>query len=229
MKILIADDDQDIRNLLKILLAGECDQVVEAVNGQEAVAFCNEEVSLVILDVMMPIMDGFQACVEIRKKSKVPILFLTAKGQEYDKIIGFSAGGDDYLVKPFSPSELQSRVKAMLRRYLEYGGTDLLVQDPVIRIGELMINEETCQVTVNLDSKALTSTEYKILLLLCKTKGKVFSAQNIYESIWEEPYFHSANNTVMVHMRKLREKIEADPQNPRFVKTVWGMGYKVDD
>ena len=227
-RIMVADDDADIRKLLIILLHNAGREVIEAQNGDEAIALC-EDADLILLDVMMPVKDGFTACSEIRRKTKAPILFLTAKGQEYDKIIGFSAGGDDYLVKPFIPSELLARVNAQLRRYLEYGaGQTGGNENPLIRIGGLCINEDTCKVTVDGEHKPLTATEYRILLLMCKTRGKVFSAQNIYESIWDEPYFHTANNTVMVHIRKLREKIEADPQNPAYIRTVWGMGYKVE-
>lgn len=228
-KLLIVDDDKDIRNLLRIVLQNANYEVLEAVNGDEAVALCGES-DLILLDVMMPGKDGFTVCREIREKTRAPILFLTAKGQEYDKIIGFSAGGDDYIVKPFVPSELLARVSAQLRRYLDYGGRNSAQSPNVnrIRINELLIDEDSCKVTVNGNEINLTATEYRILLLLCKTKGKVFSVQNIYESIWEEPYFHTANNTVMVHIRKLREKIETDPQKPKYIKTVWGMGYKVE-
>ena len=226
--ILVADDDADIRRLLKILLNNAGHEVIEAENGEQAIACC-EAADLILLDVMMPIKDGFAACPEIRQKTKAPILFLTAKGQEYDKIVGFSAGGDDYIVKPFVPSELLARVNAQLRRYFEYGENPSgSTKQAVLQIGGLCINQDTCKVTVDGEEKALTATEYKILLLLCRTKGKVFSAQNIYESVWEEPYFHTASNTVMVHIRKLREKIEPDPQKPAYIKTVWGMGYKVE-
>ena len=228
-RVLIADDDKDIRDLLRILLQNVGYEVLEATNGDEAIALCGEA-DLILLDVMMPLKDGFAACGEMRKVTRTPILFLTAKGQEYDKIIGFSAGADDYLVKPFVPSELLARVNAQLRRYLDYGGGNS-AQKPEndhIRIGGLVIDELSCKVAVDGTEKNLTATEYRVLLLLCKTKGKVFSAQNIYESIWAEPYFTTSNNTVMVHIRKLREKIEADPHNPKYIKTVWGMGYKVE-
>jgi len=228
-RVLIADDDKDIRDLLRILLQNVGYEVLEATNGNEAIALCHEA-DLILLDVMMPLKYGFAACGEMRKITKNPILFLTAKGQEYDKIIGFSAGADDYLVKPFVPSELLARVNAQLRRYLDYGGGSSAKkpENAHIRIGGLVIDELSCKVTVDGSEKNLTATEYRVLLLLCKTKGKVFSAQNIYESIWEEPYFATSNNTVMVHIRKLREKIEADPHNPKYIKTVWGMGYKVE-
>lgn len=227
-RILVVDDDADIRKLLQILLTNAGHEVIQAQNGEGAIALCSDA-DLVLLDVMMPVMDGFTACPEIRQKTKAPILFLTAKGQEYDKILGFDAGGDDYLVKPFVPSELLARVNAQLRRYLEYGGGQAEpANNALLRIGGLCLNRDTCKVTVDGDEKSLTATEYRILLLLCETNGKVFSARNIYESVWGEPYFHTANNTVMVHIRKLREKIETDPQNPAYIKTVWGMGYKVE-
>lgn len=227
-KILIADDDADIRHLVKILMNNDGHEVIEATNGDEAIALC-ADAELILLDVMMPVKDGFAACPEIRQRTKAPIIFLTAKGQEYDKIIGFSAGADDYIVKPFVPSELTLRVNANLRRFLEYGGGDCgAKQESVIRIGDLCLNEDTCKVTVSGKDCNLTATEYRILLLMCRHKGKVFSAQNIYESIWNEPYFHTANNTVMVHIRKLREKLEEVPQHPVYIKTVWGMGYKID-
>ena len=225
-KILVADDDKNIRDLLKILLVGENYEVIEAENGAQAINLVNEDVHLAILDVVMPQVDGFKACKEIRKKSTLPIIFLSAKGHEYDKLIGFSAGGDDYLVKPVVLSELVVRVKAMLRRYIEFGSG--LPKQRIFRAGDLILNDETCAVTVSAQEKTLTSLEYKILLLMMKTKGKVFSAENIYESVWNEPYLNSSSNAVVAHIFRLREKIEPDPQNPQYIKTVWGRGYKID-
>ena len=228
-RILIADDDEDIRRLLTVLLTEGGYQVIQAADGIRAVELFDEQTDLVVLDMMMPGMTGLEACEAIRKRSTVPILFLTAKGQEYDKIFGFSAGADDYLVKPFHASELLARIKAMLRRYREYGGRKSgETPQPAITMGGLSIDTEACRVTVNGEEKALTATEYRVLLLLCETPGKVFSAENIFESVWGERYYDSSNNTIMVHIRKLREKIEADPGNPRYLKTVWGMGYKAD-
>lgn len=227
-KILIVDDDKDIRDMLKVILSTGHYDIVEAKDGSEAVELC-EDVQLIVLDVMMPKLDGINACIKIREKSKAPIMFLTAKGQDYDKMAGLSAGGDDYLVKPFTPLEFQARVNALLRRWNEYGSNlKPNLSNPPIYIGELVIHVDSCKVEKVDTEIKLTAVEYKILHLLAKTKGKVFSAQNIYESVWEEPYFYSANNTVMVHIRKLREKIESDPQNPKYIKTVWGMGYKID-
>ena len=227
-KILVADDDLDIRKLLKVFLSNEGYDVDTVDNGEDAVTNCENGYDLIILDVTMPQKDGFQACEEIRTKTAIPILFLTAKGMEYDKIMGFSSGGDDYLVKPFIPSELVLRVKALLRRYLEYSPNIPAAKNSIIQVGDICIDEDFCKVTVCGEEKELTPTEFAIISLLCKTKGKVFSAQNIYESIWNEPYFYSANNTIMVHIRKLREKIEENPQTPKYIKTVWGMGYKID-
>ena len=230
-KILVVDDDKDIRDLLGILLTNAGYESQEAENADEALEVLRREqeaFSLIVLDVMMPRKDGFQACTELRTFCKLPVLFLTAKGQEYDKIRGFAAGGDDYLVKPFVPSELLARVGAMLRRYLQYGAGEPARESRTISIGELHIDEDACKVTVDGEERALTATEYEILLLLCKTKGKVFSARNIYESVWNEPYYEAINNTIMVHIRNLRGKIEKNPQKPEYLKTVWGMGYKVE-
>lgn len=228
-KILVADDDNDIRDLLRILLTSNNYEVLEAKDGDEAVALCLNA-QLIILDIMMPKKDGLQACKEIRGITRVPILFLSAKGQIYDKMAGLSIGADDYLVKPFTPLELLARINAMLRRWQEYGTVQQKghALEPVC-VGSLTLFEDSCKVVVNGRTINLTGIEFKILQLLCKTKGKVFSAQNIYESIWNEQYFYTANNTIMVHIRKLREKIEHDPQKPEIIKTVWGMGYKVDE
>ncbi|OON90891.1 MAG: DNA-binding response regulator [Epulopiscium sp. Nele67-Bin001] len=219
--ILVVDDDKDIRELLMILLQAEGYHVVEADNGQEALKRIDDATCLVILDIMMPKMNGIQTCIEIRKNNFIPILFLTAKGQEADKIIGFSAGADDYLVKPFSPSELMARVKALLRRHLVY-------QNKVneITIRKLVINLGSKSVTIDGMNINVTPRELDILVLLASNQGKVFSAQNIYESVWKEPYFSISNNTIMVHIRNLRDKIDDNAKD--YIKTVWGMGYKIE-
>ncbi|OOB79318.1 MAG: DNA-binding response regulator [Epulopiscium sp. Nuni2H_MBin001] len=219
--ILVVDDDKDIRELLMILLQAEGYHVVEADNGQEALKRIDDATCLVILDIMMPKMNGIQTCIEIRKNNFIPILFLTAKGQEADKIIGFSAGADDYLVKPFSPSELMARVKALLRRHLVY-------QNKVneITIRKLVINLDSKSVTIDGMNINVTPREFDILVLLASNQGKVFSAQNIYESVWKEPYFSISNNTIMVHIRNLRDKIDDNAKD--YIKTVWGMGYKIE-
>ena len=234
-EILIVDDDVEIRKLLKLLLNNANYNTTEAGSGEEALALLRGErvekkFSLVLLDVSMPGMNGYETGTEIRKFSNIPVLYLTARGQEYDKIMGFASGGDDYLVKPFTPSELLARVGALLRRYLQYG-TDENSSVPgkrVISIGELVIDEDACKVSVAGRERKLTAKEYEILLLLCRTQGKVFSADNIYDSIWGEYGGESVANVVMVHIRKIREKIERNPQQPEYLKTVWGMGYKID-
>ncbi len=229
-KVLIIEDDEDIREGIRILLESEQYTVTEAENGKKGLQLLEEDTSLVILDVMMPGMTGLRTCEEIRKVSNVPVLFLTAKSQESDKLIGLMAGGDDYLTKPFSYAELLGRVKALIRRYRVYMGSRIEETDDNeyleragIRISRL-INE----VYIEGRETELSNIEYKILLLMMQHSGKIFSAQNLYESIWEEPYFYSCNSTVMVHIRKLRTKIEKDPKNPRYIKTLWGKGYRFE-
>lgn len=227
-KILFADDDPEIREVLRLLLAGEGYQVIEAANGSQALELLDDTVDLVILDVMMPGMGGYAVCAEIRKRSAVPVLFLTAKGQDSDKTMGFSAGGDDYLIKPFSYSELINRVKAMLRRYYVYGAKKDEGGGMICCCGNIEIDPAQCRVTVAGQEVVLTDIEYRILYLLASHPQKVFSAQNIYESIWNEPYFYTSNNTVMVHIRNIRRKLGDDPQNAHTIRTVWGKGYRIE-
>lgn len=226
--ILIADDNDEIREIVRILLDSEGFTVFEAINGDDAVNKVNETTDLIILDIMMPIKSGFKACVEIREKSSAPILFLTAKSQDSDKCMAFSAGSDDFLSKPFSYTELISRVKALLRRYYIYKGKDSTETSDFIDINGLKINKTYNEVSVYNKEVILTEIEYRILLLMASNKGKIFSAQNLYESVWNEPYFYSNNNTVMVHIRNLRTKLESNPQNPKYIKTVWGKGYRIE-
>ncbi|KWX78001.1 PhoB family transcriptional regulator [Paenibacillus riograndensis] len=226
--ILIADDNDEIREIVRVLLKSEGFHIIEAVDGDDAVHKADETIDLFILDIMMPGKSGFKACVEIREKSSAPILFLTAKTQDSDKYMAFSAGSDDYLSKPFSYTELVSRVKALLRRYYVYKGKDSAPSSDTIHIHDLSINTASNEVTMAQQEITLTETEYQILLLLAQNRMKIFSAQNLYESVWNEPYFYSCNNTVMVHIRNLRSKLEADPQNPEYIKTVWGKGYRID-
>lgn len=227
-KILFADDDPEIREVLRLLLTSEGYEVVEAADGRELLDKLDDSVGLVILDVMMPGTSGYAACAEIRNRSAVPVLFLTARSQDSDKTMGFSVGGDDYLVKPFSYSELISRVKAMLRRYYVYGAR-AEPSGSVIRCCEnIEIDSSQCLVRQDGREINLTDTEYRILLLLASHPKKVFSVQNIYESVWMEPYFYSSNNTVMVHIRNIRRKLGDDPQNSRTIRTVWGKGYRIE-
>lgn len=228
-QVLIVEDDADIREGVRILLESENYHVSEAENGRKGLELLNDETDLVILDVMMPGMSGLRTCEEIRKVSNVPVLFLTAKAQESDKLIGLMAGGDDYLPKPFSYAELLGRVKALMRRYKVYMGKNLgneKEEEHYLEMKGIRIHETFNEVFVNDVEKEMSDIEYHILLLLMQHPGKIFSAQNLYESVWQEPYFYSCNSTIMVHIRKLRVKIEEDPKNPKYIKTIWGKGYK---
>lgn len=227
--ILIVDDDKEIREGIRILLAGESYNIIEASNGVQALAQLSCAVDLVILDIMMPGMSGLCVCEEIRKTSSVPILFLTAKAQDSDKLIGLSAGGDDYLTKPFSFTELIARVKALLRRYYVYRGKSddsSLSNDNILTVQDIKLSLVGNQVWIRDKELNLTDIEYRILRLLIQHPQRIFSAENIYESVWNEPYYSS--DTIMVHIRKLRIKIEPDPQNPKYIKTVWGKGYRFE-
>ena len=230
-KIMIIEDDEDIREGVRILLESEQYLVMEAENGAQGLELLEPDVSLIILDIMMPGMSGIRTCEEIRKISNVPILFLTAKAQESDKLLGLMAGGDDYLPKPFSYAELLGRVKALIRRYTVYMGSSVIPeerQEEYIEQSGIRISKFFNEVFVDGEEKELSNIEYQMLLLLMRHKGKTFSAQNLYESIWNEPYFYSCNSTVMVHIRNLRMKIEKDPKNPRYIRTLWGKGYRFE-
>ena len=229
-QILIIEDDANIREGVRILLESENYQVTEAENGRRGLELLNSGTDLVILDIMMPGISGLRTCEEIRKVSYVPVLFLTAKSQESDKLIGLMAGGDDYLAKPFSYAELLGRVKALLRRYKVYRGSpeENQEQEEYLEAGAVRIHRKYNEVYVNGEEKELSDIEYKILLLMMEHPRKIFSAQNLYESVWEEPYFYNCNARVTVHIRKLRLKVEDDPQNPKWINTVWGKGYRFD-
>lgn len=228
-KILIVDDDQEIRDVLCILLTGEHFEVAEAGSGEEALRYLDGHpgaVDLVILDVMMEGVSGYHVCVRLREKWNVPVLFLTAKGKESDLTMGYSSGGDDYLVKPFSYPELLARVKGLLRRYQVYRGKPEAVQEEV-EWGGLRVS-----LTGNMAWRGdreldLTDTEWRILRLLLQHRGKIFSMENLYESVWQETYFPASANTIMVHIRRLREKVEDNPRHPEYIKTVWGKGYRL--
>lgn len=230
-QVLIIEDDADIREGVRILLESENYHVKEAENGKKGLELLEDSTDLVILDVMMPGMSGLRTCEEIRKISNVPVLFLTAKAQESDKLIGLMAGGDDYLPKPFSYAELLGRVRALLRRYRVYMGKTAAKEEKeeeYLEAGGIRIHEVFNEVYVNGVLREMSDIEYHMLLLMMQHPGKIFSAQNLYESVWEEPYFYSCNSTIMVHIRKLRVKIEEDPKYPKYIKTVWGKGYKFD-
>lgn len=226
--ILIIEDNEEIREIIRILLENEDYHVLEAENGEQGLFLLSNDISLIILDVMMPGKNGYHICQEIRKTSLVPVLFLTAKQQDSDKTMGFSAGGDDYLTKPFSNSELIARVKALIRRYYIYRGKETTPIDEYIQIDNLKINTSYNEIFKNNKEIELTDLEYHLLLLLAKNPKKIFSISNLYESVWEEPYFYICNSTVMVHIRKLRVKLEDDPQHPKHIINIWGKGYRLE-
>lgn len=226
-KIMVVDDHDDIREVIHVLLTNEGYQIIEAKNGKEALELLDDSIDLIILDVMMPEMNGYQVCLLMREKTNAPILFLTAKGQESDKTLGFPSGGDDYLTKPFSYNELNVRVKALLRRYHVYQGKKEEAK-AIIRLNDLEIDQEHKEVYLNKNKLSLTDIEYEILDYLVLNRKQVISASQLFETIWHENYYYGANNTIMVHIRNLRKKIEEDPQNPRIIKTVWGKGYYID-
>lgn len=222
--ILVVDDEQDIRELVGIYLKNEGFQVQKVADGREALK-CMEDmnIDLAILDVMMADMDGITLCMEIRKKSHIPIIMLSAKDQDMDKVIGLSAGADDYLAKPFNPVELVARVKAQLRRYNDFNDKK---SSSVLEYMDLKMNLETHRVFLASKEIMLTPKEFAILELLWKNKGNVFSTEHIYNSLWSEEEAYDINNVIMVHIRNIRSKIEADIKNPQYIKTVWGVGYK---
>lgn len=229
--ILIIEDDEDIREGIRILFSGENYRITETGSGEEGLRLFSGDIDLVILDIMMPGISGLKTCEEIRRISNVPVLFLTAKSQESDKLIGFMAGGDDYLVKPFTYSELLARTKALLRRYTVYKGKDVTGESEYDEEGYIIRRSLRVSTTYNevfRDGRKieLSEIEYRMLLLMMKNPGRIFSTKNLYESVWNEPYFYISNNTVMVHIRKLRMKIENDPKNPEYIHTVWGKGYR---
>ena len=227
-RILFADDDPEIREALRLLLNCEGYDTVEASCGEEVLDRMDHTVDLVILDVMMPRMNGYTVCAEIRKRYTVPVLLLTAKSQDSDKTMGFSAGGDDYLVKPFSYNELMNRVKAILRRYYVYGAKTAETSSIIYCCGNIEIDTSRSLVRVDGQEVILTDIEYRILLLLASNQKRIYSTQNIYEIIWNAPYTYSSNNTVMVHIRNIRRKLGDDPQNCHTIRTVWGKGYRIE-
>ncbi len=228
--ILIIEDDADIREGVRILLEGDGFLVDEAENGFAGLEKLSDTTGLVILDIMMPGISGIRTCEEIRRRSKVPVLFLTAKGQESDKLLGLTVGGDDYLVKPFSYAELLARVRALLRRRNVYDKAEAAKEQPFpewIERGAIRIHTKYNEVFLHGAQIALTEMEYGILLLLMKHPQKIFSVQNLYESVWGEPFVYTSANTVMVHIRRLRKKIEQDAQKPKLIENIWGKGYRL--
>lgn len=227
-KILVCDDDKEIVEAIEIYLTQDGHQVLEAYDGIEAVEILKKEsVDLLIMDIMMPRMDGIRATLKIREKHNIPIIILSAKSEDADKILGLNIGGDDYITKPFNPLELVARVKSHLRRYMQLGSTTIKESEAIYTVGGLAINDDLKEVTVDGEQVKLTPIEYNILLLLVKHQGKVFSIDQIYENIWNENAV-GVDNTVAVHIRHIREKIEINPKEPRYLKVVWGVGYKIE-
>lgn len=226
--ILVCDDDREIVDAIDIYLKNEGYSVLKAYDGQQAVDILKtEDVHLLIIDIMMPKMDGIRATLKIRETSSIPIIILSAKSEDADKILGLNIGADDYVTKPFNPLELVARVKSNLRRYTTLGSLEQAESSHIYQVGGLKMNDDTKEVEVDGEQVKLTPIEYNILLLLVKNQGKVFSINQIYENIWNEDAI-GADNTVAVHIRHIREKIEINPREPRYLKVVWGVGYKVE-
>lgn len=224
--ILLCDDEKDIVNALKIYLHDDNYNLYEAYDGLQALKVIREqEIHLVLMDIMMPNMDGMEAMVKIREKTNVPVILLTAKSEDNDKILGLTVGADDYITKPFNPIEVSARVKSQLRRYMQLGGGN--IREQVLKIGGIELDDKEKTVTLDGEPISLTPTEYEILHLLMKNPGQVFSPKDIYRKIWNDlPY--GSENTVAVHIRHLREKLEINPAEPRYIKVVWGQGYKCE-
>lgn len=227
ISILVADDDREIRDILHIYLRNEGYNVLEAEDGLQAVEILQSEmIHLIILDIMMPKLDGIRTCLKIREKSNIPIIMLSAKGEDFDKITGLSTGADDYVTKPFNPLELIARIKAQLRRLnittTTFDSSEICIDD------DLVINRDRHMVTIRGKQVSLTPIEFSILELLASNRGYVFSIDKIYQNVWKEQNPFYSENTVMVHVRNIREKIENNPREPKYIKTVWGVGYKIE-
>lgn len=228
-KILVCDDDKEIVEAIEIYLGQEGHQILRAYDGEEALKILETEkdVELLIIDVMMPKLDGIRATLKVREANNIPIIILSAKSEDADKILGLNVGADDYVTKPFNPLELIARVKSQLRRYTQLGSTSGKEREGVYTTGGLVINDDLKEVTVDGEQVRLTPIEYNILLFLVQNQGKVFSIDQIYENIWNEDAI-GVDNTVAVHIRHIREKIEINPKEPRYLKVVWGVGYKIE-
>ena len=226
MNILVCDDDKDIVGAIEIYLRNEGYHVYKAYDGLEALNVVDkEEIHLILMDIMMPKLDGMRTTMRIREEKNIPIIMLSAKSEDYDKITGLNAGADDYITKPFNPLELIARVKSQLRRYTSLGSMEK--RSGVYRSGGLVVDDEQKTVTLDGEQVPVTPIEYGILKLLTEHAGKVFSMEQIYEAVWKEPAYNP-ENTVAVHVRRIREKIEINPKDPRYLKVVWGIGYKIE-
>lgn len=227
--ILVVDDDKEIVNAIEIYLKKEGYNILKAYNGNQALKIIKEnEIHLIILDIMMPEKDGIETLEEIRKDKTIPVILLSAKSEDYDKIGGLNSGADDYITKPFNPLELIARVNSNLRRYVSLGALENKNNSKIYQTGELLINDETKEVTVDGKEVKLTATEYNILKFLLENKGKVYSIPEIYENVWKEEGF-GAENIIAVHIRHIREKIEINPKEPKYLKVIWGVGYKIEN
>ncbi|MDR5588146.1 MULTISPECIES: response regulator transcription factor [Clostridium] len=224
--VLVVDDEKEIRDAIEIYLRGENLKVFKAADGLEALEILNnEKIHVIVLDVMMPKLDGIRTCLKIRETENLPIIMLSAKGEDSDKILGLNVGADDYIIKPFNHLELVARVKSQLRRYDK--PLNIEDEEQVLTVKDLVIDTVSKSITVRGEEIKVTATEYKILHLLASNLGKVFSIKEIYEKVWDEPFYKS-ENTVTVHIRRIREKIEINTKEPEYIKVVWGIGYKIE-
>ena len=229
INILVVDDEQAIANLIEVYLKNEGFSIYKFYKGLDALRCVeSEQIHLAILDVMLPDMDGFTLCQKIREKYNFPVIMLTAKEEEIDKITGLTLGADDYITKPFRPLELVARVKAQLRRFTKYNFTDSNKVEQVIAFSGLVLDKDTHECTLNEKKLSLTPTEFSILWVLCSNRGRVVSSEELFREVWGEKYFTNSNNTVMVHIRHLREKMQDSAEHPKYIKTVWGVGYKIE-
>ncbi|MFZ5966471.1 MAG: VanR-ABDEGLN family response regulator transcription factor [Bacillota bacterium] len=229
INILVVDDEQSIADLIEVYLKNEGFIIYKFYNGKDALnCIENEKLDLAILDVMLPGIDGFTLCQKIREKHNFPVIMLTAKEEEVDKITGLTLGADDYMTKPFRPLELVARVKAQLRRFTKYNSTESLREEKLIEFSGLVLNKDTHECTLNEKKLSLTPTEFSILWVLCSNRGRVVSSEELFHEVWGDKYFTNSNNTVMVHIRHLREKMHDSAEHPKYIKTVWGVGYKIE-
>ena len=227
--ILVVDDDKEIVGAIEIYLKNEGYKIYKAYDGEEALNIINNnEIHLVILDIMMPKKDGLETLEEIRKDKSIPVILLSAKSEDYDKIGGLNSGADDYITQPFNPLELIARVNSVLRRYVKLGSIKKEENKKIYQTGELIVDDETKKVIVDGKEVKLTATEFNILKFLIQNKGKVYSIPEIYENVWKEEGF-GAENIIAVHIRHIREKIEINPKEPRYLKVIWGVGYKIEE
>ena len=229
INILVVDDEEAIADLVEVYLKSENYNVLKCYNGKDALKCVEkEDIDLAILDVMLPDIDGFDICQKIRENHHFPVIMLTARDENIDKITGLTIGADDYITKPFQMLELVARVKAQLRRVTKYNQQDVKMNENVIIIGGLVVDKENHEFTINDEPLSLTPTEFSILWVLCKNRGKVVDSEKLFEEVWGEKYFVNSTNTIMVHIRHLRDKMNDSAENPKYIKTVWGVGYKIE-